>query len=283
MSIGQLYNAQNVVVGQAAVFVSPSNTALPDFATLNFTDPFDPAPWSGSKVTVAASSTYTLSVGATATSSLSDTSTPAQIETALEAIPAVGTGNVTVTGTSTSYSVVFAYGTPATSQTFTANATTGSATIVGGLWTPVGATDQGWKFSAAKNTQTITIEEQSTPAGMSISSQAVTIDGSLSEDIAPTLALAYNGILTKTAAGSGVAGVDEINLTDTILYYSVALITGNGKGMPRIHYAPIWNQLTNAETTFRRAADKRMYPVSFSTLCEPSQIRILDFTGAPTA
>jgi hypothetical protein len=50
MTIGSLYNANNVVVGQAAVFTAPAGTPMPTIsASYNASDPFNttfwPSPW----------------------------------------------------------------------------------------------------------------------------------------------------------------------------------------------------------------------------------------------
>lgn len=280
MTIGNLYDANNVVVGQAALFIAAAGTAMPDPGKANLADPFDPAPFLSFSVVVAASSSYTLSYGGQATTSLTDTSTAAEIETALAALSTVGTGNVTVTGTGTAYTVLFDES--VSGKSFTSTVTTGTATVSGGLWTAVGATDQGWKFGTNKNTQDISIEEQSTPVGQSITSQNVAIEGALSEDISRTLALAWNAYVTATAPATGVPGYDSIALTDDILYYAVCLISANNKGYPKWTYAPKTSSLSNASTDFRRAAGKHMYPVTFTTLCKPSEIVTLNFTAPGT-
>lgn len=60
------------------------------------------------------------------------------------------------------------------------------------------------------------------------------------------------------------------------------LVTSNADDFPRWIYAPKWSQLSETSTSFRRAADKRMYPVAFQTLCKPSQIQVIEFTEAAT-
>lgn len=45
MTIGQLYNANNVVVGQAACLFAPGGTAAPAPSALTTTDPFAETPW----------------------------------------------------------------------------------------------------------------------------------------------------------------------------------------------------------------------------------------------
>lgn len=277
--IGDLYDANNVVVGQAALFVAANGVALPAYADANLSDPFDPTPFLAKTLTIGATTTFTLSVGGEATSSLSNSSTAAQIESALEALSTVGAGNVTVTGTTSPFSLTFD---ESVRQPVTVNASAGTATLTGGLWTPAGATDQGWKYGTNKSVQDISIEEQSTPVSQAINTQAVTYEGALSEDISPTLAMAYNAVLTSTAPTSSDPGYDKLVLTDDVLYYAVCLVTKHFNGMPRWIYAPKCSQLSNASTDFRRANAKRMYAVSFATLCKPSEIEIINFTAAAT-
>lgn len=202
MAIGSLYDANNVVVGQAAVIFAPEGTAMLDPTTFNTADPFDLTPW--------------------------NTPTP-------------------------------------------------------GAWVACGATDQGWSYGTNKSTTSITIEEQSTPVGTTIQSQAVTLAGALSEDISATLTLAYNGLSTSTVASTTSPGFDEITLDDVVHNYAVALLTTNAEGFGRIIYAPKWTQLSNITTAFRRASDKRTYPVEFATVCKPSEIVVVNFTAAKTA
>lgn len=280
MAIGDLYDANNVKVGQAAVLFAPEGTALPDFSGLNLADPFDPTPFVSYTLTVAATTSFTLSYGGTATTALSDTSTAAEITTALEALPAVGAGNVTVTGATSPFTIAFTES--AAGGTLTADATSGTATLTGGLWVPVGATDQGWTYGTNKSTQVIGIEEQSTQVATTINTQAVSIAGALSEDISRTLALAYNAVLSATAPTTTDPGFDDIALSDDVLYYAVAMLAQTFDNLPRIIYAPKWSQLANTTTAFRRASAKRMYPVDFQTACKPSQIHVFNITAAKT-
>lgn len=147
-------------------------------------------------------------------------------------------------------------------------------------WTPCGATDQGWQFGANKNTQVINIEEQSTPVATTITSQSVSITGSMAEDVTKTLTLALNATSAATAAVVGTSpGYDTIQLSDEPIKYAVALVTTNKEGFGRIIYAPSWTQLSNATTNFRRASEKRMYPVQFETVCATDLIKVINFTA----
>jgi hypothetical protein len=197
MTIAQLYNANNVVVGQAAVYVGASGLALPALTTWNQSDPFAPAFWT------------------------------------------------TPTG-----------------------------------WTAVGATDQGWSYSVDKSTQTINIEEQSTPIATTISSQTVTVAGALSEDITKTLTLALNATSATTAASVGTqTGYDKITMTDDVIYYALGLVTVNKFGFGRLIYLPKVTQLSNPNVAFRRAADKRQYAVNFVSACPIDQIATYEFNA----
>lgn len=198
MAIGDLYDANNVVVGQAAVLFAPEGTPLPDITGWNTADPFDITFWN---------------------------QTP-------------------------------------------------------DLWVPCGATDQGWSFGASKNTQTINIEEQSTPVGTTITDQSVTISGALSEDVTQTLALALNATSAATAAAAGSPGYDKLSLQDAPINYAVGMVTVNAEGFGRLIYAPKWTQLNNVTVAFRRASDKRNHEVQFSTVCKTSEIDIRNFTAA---
>ncbi|MGH3503717.1 MAG: hypothetical protein ACRDQA_22905 [Nocardioidaceae bacterium] len=149
-------------------------------------------------------------------------------------------------------------------------------------WLHTGATDQGWQLGADKSTQTINIEEQSTPVATTLQNQSITITGALSEDVTQTLALSLNATTATVAATSSAAGYDEVTLKDTPIHYAVAMVTTNAKGFGRIVYAPSWTQLNNVSASFRRADDKRMYEVGFSTVCKTSDIRVINFTASAT-
>lgn len=281
--IGDLYDSNNVVVGQAATFFAAKNTALPAFTNWNQADPFDPKFFLTHLVTNGTATAFTLTYAldgktATTTSLTVAGLTAAAIQSALEALSTVGVGNVTVTGASSPWSVVFKG--DALGGTLSVTPTGGTCTVTEPLWTPCGATDQGWQFGASKSTQTIGIEEQSTPVAVTLTSQSVSLAGALSEDITRTLNLALNATSATTAAATGVAGYDKVSLSDTPLEYAVACVMQNPEGFGRIVYAPAWTQLANAQVNFRRAADKRNYGVQFETVCATKDIAIYNFTVA---
>lgn len=284
MSIGDLYSAANVVTGQAAVFFAPNNTALPALAGFNPADPFDPTMWMSYLVTVGSITSMTFTFtrrGATATTgSLTLTGlTAAAVQTALEGLATIGVGNVKVTGTTTTgpFNISLNEGLQDGVLTMTPTGGAGSS-LSGPIWSASGATEQGWQFGADKNTQTINIEEQSTPVDTTMTSQAVSIQGNLSEDISKTLLLALNATKQVVAPTTQVGGYDLITPTDLVLKYAVAMVTTNAEGYGRIIYAPSWTSLAGVSAAFRRASGQRLYGVTFATVCDTSKIKIYNFT-----
>lgn len=285
MTIGDLYNANNVVTGQAAVFVAPSGTPLIDLTKFNTADPFDGTAWYNYTINLGSITSFTVTFarrGATATTSSQTVSglTAANLQTAIAGLTTVGAGNVKVSGTTTTgpFFIVLNEGLLDGTLTITPTGGAGSS-LVGPVWVPVGATEQGWQLGADKSTQSINIEEQSTQVGTTITSQAVSIQGSLSEDISRVLALTMNATVAKVAPTATIGGYDLIVPTDTVLQYAVGLVTTNAEGYGRIVYAPQWTSLGNVSASFRRAAGQRLYGASFATTCATSQIQILNFTA----
>lgn len=296
MAIGDLYNASNVIVGQAAAYFANGGTALPSLSTLaaggllgstggwNGADPFDPTWILPFLVTNSGSTAFTMTYvrdGKTATTASLTVAglTAAAIATALAGLSTVGgAGNVTVTGAASPWTVVMKG--PAEGGVLTATGTGGTVAVLTSPWLPCGATDQGWQFGANKSTQTIGIEEQSTPVATTVTSQAVSLAASLSEDITRTLTLALNATAQAVAPTTASPGFDNVQLTDNVLQYAVVLVTQNPEGFGRIIYAPAWTQLSNVSVNFRRATEKRMFPVGFQTVCQTNLIQLLNFTAA---
>jgi hypothetical protein len=173
--------------------------------------------------------------------------------------------------------------------TLAAIAPTGSVVQVNyARWHPIGATDAGWSFVSNKTTQEINIEEQSTPVMTTISTQTLSIQGDMAEDVYPTLAMAYNmtaGLnqaANATANAAALPGYHLLTPTDTPILYAVCLIMSNATNpkygnAPRWLYIPQATCLANATAAFRRATAKRMYTVDFTSVCPIGQIAIYNF------
>jgi hypothetical protein len=300
LTIGQLYNSNNVMVGQAACLVAPPNTPCPPPSAAVMTDPFSLAPWAAATLTASAALTagtfiLTYTYGGTpyTTAAIQYNATAAAIQAAVVAAlatfptGAAQTSEVTVTGgpltTPLPVSISLAERLLGGVWTITPTGITGgTVTLTSPLWIPIGATDQGWTFASNKTTQSINIEEQSTPVAVEVTTQTLTVSGQLSEDVTQTLAIAYNMLSSVTAPGSGPGsnpGYTLLNPTDTVINYAVALIMSNHLSYPRWLYIPQATALQNVSAIMRRAAAKRMYQVDFSSVCPIASIAMYDFTA----
>lgn len=305
MAIAQLYNTQGVVVGQAAVFVAPQNTPLPTYsaATINIADPFDPTPWTQTKLAAQTAAitagtyvlTYTYNGAAYAVASQTAvTGTAANLTAAIIAALAAFPGGapvaaeVKVTGgpvsaLATPFSIVLSDRLLGGVWTMVPSGITGGTLLLtNGIWSPLGGTDAGWTYGTNKSTQLGYIEEQSTPVYQTIQNQQVQIQGALAEDVSRTLAVAWNATNAVTAPGVGQSGFTRTVLTDSVLTYAIAMVTPNALGFARYLYAPVVTQLSNSQTAFRRAQKNRIYPVNFNTICATTSITADDFFAAGT-
>lgn len=290
MPIGQLYNANNVVVGQAACFIAPPFTPLPDISltaqAAGTVDPFDVSPWTYTKLytTVAATAgsftlSYTLNGVTYTTATIAYNAIASVIDAAITAVlPGAGTSDVIVSGgpaSATTTPILISLSEAYTGGTWsiTPTAVTGGPFLLTApLWTPLGATDQGWTWGGTKTTNDIYIEEQTTEVAKTVENQQISIQGALAEDISRTLALAYNMTNALTAASSGHAAFETLSLSDNVISYAVALVMSNNLGFPRWLYIPAATSLDTVTAAFRRANAKRMYAVTLTSICATTSI-----------
>jgi hypothetical protein len=294
--IGDLYDANNVKVGQAACLIAPANTPLPVLSATvpNMSDPFDLSPWTYAKLaasaTITAGSytlTYTFNGTPYTTAAIQYTDVAATIKTALlTALAPLGvtSAQLTVTGgppnaTTTPVLITLDEAYVGGTWSVTPTGITGGTLSITptGIWTPVGATDQGWTWNSAKTLQDITIEEQSTLVGRFVANQQFQVTAALSEDITRTLATVHNMTRAFTAASVSNPAYETLTLTDSTLQYAVALIMQNTLSYPRWLYIPATTCLDNVSTPLRRAAAKRMYTATFTSVCATSAIQVFEF------
>jgi len=151
-------------------------------------------------------------------------------------------------------------------------------------WVNPGATEQGLSFSVNSQTQDIMVEEQSTPVLVVITTKQVQVAVTLSEDTVANMKLAYGGgTLTTTAAGaagSGIAPKTTLTLNDNLDSLAVAFEGRNVAGLARRVYIPVVISAAQVQTSYRRAANNRSYPVTLRAICPPTAITISDITGA---
>lgn len=150
-------------------------------------------------------------------------------------------------------------------------------------WIVAGATHEGFKVNVDVSTTTITIEEQSTPVGERVESKGINIEAALAEDTVDTIRLSWGGgDIVTAAATASLPGTKKMTLTDDIEYWTAALEMRNSFGLARRVYIPKVSLTGSGETSFRRSADKRTYPIRVASISRPSEIEIVEITAPPT-
>lgn len=150
-------------------------------------------------------------------------------------------------------------------------------------WTGAGATHEGFRANVETSTTTITIEEQSTPVSERVESKGITFEAALAEDTMESIQLSWGGgQIVTTAAAAGVAATKKMTLSDDVQYWVAVLEMRNFNGFARRIQVPKTSITGSGETSFRRAADKRTYPLRVASLCKPSEIEIVDVTAPAT-
>lgn len=143
-----------------------------------------------------------------------------------------------------------------------------------------GATNEGFKVNVETSTTQITIEEQSTPVGETVESKAIGIEAVLAEATLESMRYSWGGgVITVTAAASGQPGKRSMRLSDDIEYFVGVLETRNFNGLARRLAVPKMSITGSGEVSFRRAADKQMFPIRAASLCKPSDIQVVDITA----
>jgi hypothetical protein len=155
---------------------------------------------------------------------------------------------------------------------------------VASSWMYAGATDQGVTTTFNPSMSNIQIEEQVTPVASVVSTATYQITFSMAEETIANINIAYGagGTNTVTAAGTGQPGKTVLNLSSNFKLLAAAVLGKNEEGYPRVFYIPKVNSAGQVQTAFRRAADKRMYPVTLNALCDLSEMEVIDITAAAT-
>lgn len=143
-------------------------------------------------------------------------------------------------------------------------------------WVGVGGTSEGFSISVDASTANIMIEEQTTPVDVTLESKGLTISAALVEDTLKTIQQAFGG-----GTISATASKASMFLSDDVTKYTAALEMRNANGFARRIYVPKTSNAGGGEVAFRRAADKRSYPVTWSSICPPGQIQIVDLLTQP--
>ncbi len=194
---------------------------------------------------------------------------------------AINTGNVMV-GVAQLYVAPFGQATPGEPEPMVANSVL-LGTAWGGNWVAMGATEQGVKVTVAPKTTDILVEEQMTPALVTVDSMDISVATTFSEDTLANMKIAYGGgAITTVAPGVGVPGTSELALADSLELLSVGFEGVNPFGFYRRYYLPKVVSVASVDTSYRRAAAARLYPVNLRAICDPATIAVIDMTAVAT-
>lgn len=280
VGIGALYNPNNVVVGQAALFVAPVNSPLSGINLWNPADPFDLGFW--------APATWTPAGGTDQGWSTNFNKQTQNITIEEQSIPVAQT----ITSQELQFNGTLAEDSSAAlALALNAIKTSNAATALVSLGTLGVAT-----VTTANGTSSITLTAQNSaaiPPGspitltqgantqtfISANTTTIPITSATVIPVITTTATQVFPITTTTVAIGAMPGYDSIQLQDTPQFFAVGLTTVNEKGMGRLYYVPVATQIAASATAFRRAAALRSHPVTFQSLCKPSQIIIDNFTA----
>lgn len=152
-------------------------------------------------------------------------------------------------------------------------------------WAYVGSTEAGVVLTFNPTIQNIMIEEQPTPVGVAVSTVDLSITTSMSEETLTNVNLAWGngGTIAVTPPGAGQPGKSVLTLSTNFATVAVALIGKNQLGFARVVYIPIVVSAGQVQTSFRRAAQQRLYPLTLSAICPYTSITWTDLTAIATS
>lgn len=157
-------------------------------------------------------------------------------------------------------------------------------------WKAVGATKEGVSARFDRTVTNITVEEVSQPVDQRTSSSGFTFTMQLSEDTLDTMLLAYGGgTITTLAAAAGTKGKKTLVIAEEVDYISIGL---ESMAAPReaVTSETPWRRMVidkvssaaQVETAYRRAANQRVYPVTFTSLTPIADCPIVELDADAT-
>jgi len=154
----------------------------------------------------------------------------------------------------------------------------------GALWVHPGYTEEGVSTSFERDTEDHNVEEDPLPAFRTVTSATFTVTASFAEDTLENIKLAMGGgIITTTAAGTGQIGKKRLVLSEELEELALGFEGKNAEGYWRRIYIPRVVASGTVETEYRRAAQKRVYPAEFASICALSEIETVNMTAPATA
>lgn len=148
------------------------------------------------------------------------------------------------------------------------------------VWTPIGATQEGVSMSFKRSTQSLNIEEQLTPVKVETTEIDCRIEATLAESTFETMRIAFGGgSIVTVAAGVGVIGKKTLTISSDLDHFALGLEGIDPNGFFRRILIPEIVSIAEVEESYRRAANLRMYKVSFMALVAPEQMTFVEKTA----
>ena len=151
-------------------------------------------------------------------------------------------------------------------------------------WYHPGFTEEGVATTFERETEAQNVEEDPLPAFYSTTTATFNVATSFAEDTLENIKLAMGGgIITVTAAGTGQIGKEALQLSEELEELALGFEGKNAQGFWRRVYIPRVVAMGSVETSYRRAANKRVYPAEFGSICAIGEIEIINMTAPATA
>jgi hypothetical protein len=155
-------------------------------------------------------------------------------------------------------------------------------------WQQAGGTEEGWRLGGESSTTSHNIEEQANPVIVVLDTRTLTISASLAEDTLDSMRLAFGGgTITTTAGVAPAPTIKEFKLSENVEEFAFGLDMQtipspiDGKRITRRIIIPRMSGSGAVDIAFRRAASKRLWPMTMTQLCKPSEVVIREII--PTA
>ncbi|HEY2638956.1 MAG TPA: hypothetical protein VGI66_03605 [Streptosporangiaceae bacterium] len=152
-------------------------------------------------------------------------------------------------------------------------------------WAYVGATEAGVILTFNPTIQNIMIEEQPTPVGVAVSTVDLSVTTTMSEETLSNVNLAWGngGTIAVTPPGAGQPGKSVLTLSTNFATVACALVGKNQLGFARVVSIPTVVSAGQVQTSFRRAAQQRLYPLTLTAICPYTSITWTDLTAIATS
>lgn len=155
---------------------------------------------------------------------------------------------------------------------------------MGASWVHPGFTEEGVQLIVDKDIERHYVEEQSSPALVTVNTSDVAAEAQLAEDTIENILLSLgSGVIVTTAAATGQIGKKKLTMSDELTKYAMLLESKNPLGFFRRLYIPRGVIVGSQETPHRRSNQKRLWTVRFESTSATNTITITDKTAVALA